>query len=76
MLRNEEEPIEVVLRDLRAVPLVPGPAQRDAITRLRPHVEEALRALDSLERVRGLSAEEQQQQEALQVLRRALEELG
>ncbi len=73
--RDEEEPIKVVLRDLRDMPLVPGPAQRDAIARLQPQLEEALRVLDGLERDRGLSAEERQQQEALWVLRGAIEEL-
>jgi hypothetical protein len=73
--RDELEPVEVVLHELLDMPLVPSPAQRDAIARLRPHLEEALRALDSLERAIGLSGEEWQQQEALRVLRGAIDEL-
>ncbi len=71
----DRESVEIVLRNLRAMPLAPGPAQRDAIARLRPHLEEALSALDHLERARGLSTEERQQQEALHSLRSAIEEL-
>ncbi len=74
-VRRDEEPIKVVLRDLRDMPLVPGPAQRDAIAALQPYLEEALRVLDGLQRDRGLSAEERQQQGALWVLRGAIEEL-
>jgi hypothetical protein len=73
--RDEKEPIEVVLRNLRVMPLVPGPAQRDAVASLQPHVERALKALDGLERSRSLSADERQQQEALRTLRRAIEDL-
>jgi small-conductance mechanosensitive channel len=76
VLRDEDEPIEVVLRELLAMPLVPGPAQRDAVARLQSQLEEALGTLDDLERSRDLSAKERQQLEALQDLRSALEKLG
>jgi hypothetical protein len=73
--RDEQEPIEVVLHNLRSMPLVPGPAQSDTIARLRPQLEEALMALDDLERDTGLSFEERQQQEALRALRSAMQDL-
>ena len=75
MPRDEQEPLEVALRNLRAMPLVPGRAQRDAIARLKPLLERALSTLDGLERSRVLSTEERQQQESLWALRRAIEEL-
>jgi len=72
---DEQELIEVALRNLRTMPLVPGRAQRDAIARLQPLLARALSALDGLERSRILSIKERQQRESLRVLRRALEEL-
>jgi hypothetical protein len=70
--RDQQEPIEVVLRNLRSMPLVPGPAQHDAIVRLQPHVERALRVLDGLERRGDLSAHELRQKEVLRELHRTL----
>jgi hypothetical protein len=72
--RDEQEPIEVVLRNLRSTPLVPGPAQHDAIVRLQPHVERALRVLDGLERRGDLSAHERQELESLRELQSTLKE--
>jgi hypothetical protein len=71
---DEKEPIEVVLRNLRSMPLVPGPGQHNALRRLLPHVEEALRVLEGLERRRDHSAHERQQLEALRELHSTLRE--
>jgi hypothetical protein len=70
--RYKLEPVEVVLRELLAMPLVPGPAQHDAIVRLQPHVERAQRVLDGLERRGDLSAHERQRLEALRELQGTL----
>jgi hypothetical protein len=70
--RDDQEPIEVVLHNLRSMPLVPDPAQHDAIVRLQPHVERALRVLDSFERRGDLSAHERQLLEALRELQSTL----
>ena len=72
---DEKEPIEAMLRSLRAMTLVSGPAQREAIARLRPHVEKALRALEGVARNGALSSEEREQLERLRSLRRAIEDL-
>jgi hypothetical protein len=70
--RDEQEPIEVMLRNLRSMPLVPGPVQHDALVRLQPHVERALRVLDSLERRGDLSVHERHRLEALRELQSTL----
>ena len=72
----EQEPLEVVLRSLLAISLVPSPTRRDAVARLQSHLDEALGALDGLERSGGLSVKERQQLEALRQLRSALEALA
>ncbi len=74
--RDEQEPIEVVLRNLRSMPLVPSPAQHDALARLQPHVERALRVLEGLERRGDLSAHERHRLEALRELQSTLNEFG
>ena len=71
----ERELVEVVLRDLLAMSLVPGSTHREAVARLQSQLEDALGALDDLERNGGLSTKERQQLEALRDLRSALEKL-
>ena len=71
----KQELVEVVQRSLLAVSLVPGQTRRGALARLRSQLEEALEALDDLERGGGLSSRERQQLEALRDLRSALEKL-
>jgi hypothetical protein len=72
---DERELVEVVLRNLLAMPLVPSSTHREAVARLQSQLEDALGALDNLERSGGLSPEERLQLEAFRDLRSALEEL-
>ncbi len=71
----EREPLEAALRDLLAISLVPSLSRSEALTRLRSHLEDALVALDDLERSGDLSFEDRRRLEALRDLQRALEGL-
>jgi hypothetical protein len=72
----ERELVKVVLRDLLAMSLVPSSTHREAVARLQSQLEDALGALDGLERSGDLSSKEQRRQlEALHDLRSALEKL-
>ncbi len=74
--RREQKAVERVLSELKTVPLGPGPAFREAVARLRPSLEEALRALDNLRTEReGLSEEQQRRWGALRDLRRAIDDM-
>ena len=74
--RREQKAVERVLSELKTGPLGPGPAFREAVARLRPSLEEALRALDNLRTEReGLSEEQQRRWGALRDLRRAIDDM-
>jgi len=74
--RREQEAVERVLNELKAVPLEPGPAFREAVARLRPSSKKALRALDNLRtECGGLSEEQRRRWEALRNLRRVIDNM-
>lgn len=71
---EEWEPNVALRRSLERMPLQPGTGQREAIARLKPHLEEAVRTLTRLERWRGLSDKERHQEAALRMLLSATKE--
>jgi hypothetical protein len=73
---REQEAVERVLSKLKAVPLGPDPAFREAVAELRPGLEEALRVLDNLRTEDGgLSEEQRRRWGAFRDLRRAIDNM-
>jgi hypothetical protein len=67
--QEEWEPSGLLMDALREMPLLPGMDQNwDLARRVEPHLEEALRTLERLERQRGLSEREKARAGALRML--------
>jgi len=58
---------------LKGLSLRPGADQGESLAKLQPRLEEALGALERLERLRGLSEREKTRREALRALMAAVE---
>jgi hypothetical protein len=66
--QKEWEPSGALTSALEEMSLLPGTEQNGDLAKLEPHVEEALRTLEHLERQRGLSEKEKTRAEALRML--------
>ena len=74
MLKDEEWELTVALvATLEGLSLRPETGHGEALAQLRPHVEEALVTLGSLERRRGLYYKERIREEAFRMLLAAIE---
>jgi len=74
--RNEEWEIDEPLRRaLESLPLQPGAPMLQAVTGLKPHVEEALKSLALLEHRRSLSEYEHRQADTLRGLLTSIEHM-
>jgi hypothetical protein len=74
--QHEEWVPSVALRSsLGAMPLHPTAVQREAMPKLKPHLEEAVSTLSRLERQRGLSDQERHRKAALRMLLAASKEV-
>ena len=74
--REEWEPGAARMEAMEGARLPPVPSRDANIAVLKPHVEEALRALSGLERQRGLSGRERMRAEALGMLLEHIEKTG
>ena len=72
---EEWEPEAALKNTLQELSLAPKPGQGEDLTRLKPHLEEALAVLAGLERQRNLSARERIRAEALRMLVSATREV-
>lgn len=72
--RHEEwEPRAALVSAIEGLPLLPGTGHGENLARLRPHLKEALGALERLEQRRGLSEREKTRREAFRVLQASIE---
>ena len=73
---DEWKPSIPLLESLEELLLQPGTGQREAMARLKPHLEEALRTLTRIEQQRGLSEKERTLEENVRTLLAEIKEVG